>query len=105
MDAGVIDVLCSRSLPVETQRLVNLLRQAVCSRDFDPFAGVLYAQDGHVVMPEDHSRLTAEQVITMDWLASNVIGRIPRFDELIDEAKPLVSLIGVHKDESTTKIL
>ncbi|TCL54072.1 BMP family ABC transporter substrate-binding protein [Allofournierella massiliensis] len=105
MDAGVIDVLCSRTLPVETQRLVNLLRQAVCSRDFDPFAGVLYAQDGRVVMPADHSRLTAEQVITMDWLASNVIGRIPRFDELIDEAKPLVSLIGVHKDETTTKIL
>lgn len=105
MDAGVIDVLCSRTLPVETQRLVNLLRQAVCSRDFDPFAGVLYAQDGRVVMPADHSRLTAEQVITMDWLASNVIGRIPRFDELIDGAKPLVSLIGVHKDETTTKIL
>ena len=105
MDAGVIDVLCSRTLPVETQRLVNLLRQAVCSRDFDPFAGVLYAQDGRVVMPADHSRLTAEQVITMDWLASNVIGRIPRFDELIDEAKPLVSLIGVHKYETTTKIL
>ncbi len=105
MDAGVIDVLCSRTLPVETQRLVNLLRQAVCSRDFDPFAGVLYAQDGRVVMPADHSRLTAEQVITMDWLASNVIGRIPRFDELSDEAKPLVSLIGVHKDETTTKIL
>lgn len=105
MDAGVIDVLCSRTLPVETQRLVNLLRQAVCSRDFDPFAGVLYAQDGRVVMPADHNRLTAEQVITMDWLASNVIGRIPRFDELIDEAKPLVSLIGVHKDETTTKIL
>lgn len=105
MDAGVIDVLCSRTLPVETQRLVNLLRQAVCSRDFDPFAGVLYAQDGRVVMPANHSRLTAEQVITMDWLASNVIGRIPRFDELIDEAKPLVSLIGVHKDETTTKIL
>ena len=105
MDAGVIDVLCSRTLPVETQRLVNLLRQAVCSRDFDPFAGVLYAQDGRVVMPADHSLLTAEQVITMDWLASNVIGRIPRFDELIDEAKPLVSLIGVHKDETTTKIL
>ena len=50
MDAGVIDVLCSRTLPVETQRLVNLLRQAVCSRDFDPFAGVLYAQDGRVVV-------------------------------------------------------
>lgn len=105
MDAGVIDVLCSRSLPVETQRLVTLLRQAVCARDFDPFAGVLYAQDGRAVLPANHARLTAEQVITMDWLANNVIGHIPRFDALIEEAKPLVSLIGVHKDETTTKIL
>ncbi len=105
MDAGVIDVLCSRNLPAETKRLVDLLRQAVCSRDFDPFAGELYDQAGNAVLPRGHARLTPEEVITMDWLASNVVGHILRFDELIDEAKPLVSLVGVNKDEQTDPAL
>ena len=98
MDSGVIDVICSRNLPPDTQKLVTLLRQSICSRDFDPFAGVLYDQSGKAVFQQKHARLTAEEIITMDWLADNVIGHILNFDELTEEAKPLVSLIGVNKD-------
>ena len=98
MDSGVIDVLCSRNLPQETQRLVTLLRQSICSRDFDPFSGTLYDQTGKAIMPANHARLTADEIITMDWLANNVVGHILDFDELTDEAKPLISLIGVNKE-------
>lgn len=105
MDSGVIDVLCSRCLPTETQRLVSLLRQAVCSRDFDPFSGELYDQNGTARLLKNHARLTADEIITMDWLANNVVGHILHFDELIDEAKPLVSIIGVNKEEENDKTL
>ena len=33
--------------------------------------------------------------MTMNWLAENVIGRIPEYTELNDEAKSLVRLQGV----------
>ncbi len=28
-----------------------------------------------------------EHIITMDWLLDNVVGRLPRYDELTDNAK------------------
>ena len=37
-----------------------------------------------------------EEIILMDYLAGNVIGRIPSVDELNDVAKGLVSLQGIR---------
>ena len=31
----------------------------------------------------------------MDWLAENVIGRIPKMEDLIDQAKPVVAMQGI----------
>jgi basic membrane protein A len=35
----------------------------------------------------------------MNWLAENVIGRIPEAEELTDDAQRLLQLQGVHVDE------
>ena len=104
MSTGVVDVITSRSLPLGTMRLVDLLRKTIVQRDFDPFHGVLYAQGGVCVQPEEHATLRPEQIITMDWLADNVIGEIPSYDSLIDAAKPLVSLQGVGPAEKPKKL-
>ena len=42
---------------------------------------------------EDES-MTPEQIVTMDWLADNVLGVIPTFSDLTDEARELVLLQG-----------
>jgi len=98
MSAGVVDVVYSRSLPPDTARLIELLRNAICQSEFEPFEGLVYAQNGKVYGREGE-RLSPEEIITMDWLADNVEGRLPDFDELIDEAKPLVKLQGVGKEK------
>ena len=36
----------------------------------------------------------------MNWLAENVVGRIPEFDELAEEAQALVKLQGVKVEET-----
>lgn len=94
MSAGVIDVICSQKLPAATAKLVDLLKKTICSGDFNPFSGALYSQDG-VVLEQDDAVLMPEDIITMDWLAENVIGSIPTIDELKDEAKPIVLLQGL----------
>lgn len=43
--------------------------------------------------------LTAEEIISMDWLAENVVGVIPEFKDLTQEAQTLVRLQGVKEDE------
>jgi hypothetical protein len=66
---------------------------------FHPFEGRLVAQDGSIKQKEEWEILSPEQIITMDWLVSNVIGDIPEFEELTDNAKAVVRLQGIKKPE------
>ena len=81
---------CSHSLPQGTLRLAELLKNAIAQGLFEPFSGPLYSQQGPV--QQAGGALAPQTVITMDWLCSNIVGRIPAYDELIDEAKPMVRL-------------
>ena len=94
MSAGIVDVICSHHLPIGTERLVDLLKETICRGDFNPFSGVLYSQKG-LVQKETDRVLTPEEIITMDWLAENVIGSIPDVEELVESAKPVVALQGL----------
>ena len=96
MSAGVVDVICSQSLPIGTKRLIEFLRNTISGGQFEPFSGILYSQDG-VVQDDPNRSLTPEEIITMDWLAENVRGRIPTEEELLEGAKPVVSQQGVEK--------
>lgn len=98
MSAGVVDVVCSKYLPIGTKRLVELLKATICSDLFNPFSGILYSQTGIVQDDPDRS-LSPEEVMTMDWLAENVIGSIPKKEELKDQAKPVIEQQGVQKKE------
>ena len=103
LSAGVVDVLCSHSLPQGTLRLAGLLKKAVAQGLLQPFSGPLYAQQGPVQQTD--GALAPQDVITMDWLCSNVVGRIPAYDELIDEAKPMVRLQGVDATEKPAALI
>jgi hypothetical protein len=96
MSAGVIDVVCSRNLPIGTQRLIELLKTTIMNGEFNPFTGVLYSQEG-VVQPDEEKSLTPEKIVNMDWLAENVVGKIPTMDELLDSAIPVVLQQGIEK--------
>ena len=39
--------------------------------------------------------MSPEEIVKMDWLAENVIGTIPKMEDLIDKAKPVVQTQGV----------
>ena len=85
MSSGVIDVICSQNLPEGTKRLIDFLRRTISSGELNPFLGVLYSQEGIVQSDPDRS-LTPEEIITMDWLAQNVIGSIPGEEELTEQS-------------------
>ncbi len=101
MSADVIDVICSKSMPHGTNRLIEFLKNSIRAGAFQPFDGPIYAQGG-VIQCEKGQSLSAEEIITMDWLAENVIGKIPELDELTDDARTLVEYQGIKVDESAT---
>lgn len=94
MSAGIVDVICSQHLPIGTARLIELLKKTICSGEFNPFSGILYSQQG-IVQKDAGKALSPEEIITMDWLAENVIDSIPQKDALVEKAKAVVSLQGL----------
>ena len=40
--------------------------------------------------------LTPAEILSMDWLADNVIGSIPAAEDMKPEALPFVELQGIH---------
>lgn len=96
MTAGVIDVEFSRNLPIGTKRLIEILKETICRGEFNPFSGVLYSQDG-VIQENPECSLSPEEIVTMDWLAENIIGHIPTQEELREDAIPLFAQQGIDK--------
>lgn len=97
MSAGVVDLICSGRIPTETVRLVELMKKLVSKGELEPFAGKLYDQQGNL-KNEAGNELSPEDIVGMDWLLDNVVGTIPKIDELEENAKTLVMAQGIGKN-------
>ena len=96
LSGGVIDILTSKTLPIGTSRLVNLLRHDIKRGRFHPFEGVLYAQ-GHIMKQEDGKVPTPTELIKLDWLCESIVGEIPNIEDLQEEKQEIVKKLGVNK--------
>ena len=96
MSAGVVDVICSRKLPLGTQRLISVLKESICNGNFTVFEGELHSQE-RVVQSDPDVKLKPEEVISIDWLAENIVGEIPETEGLMESAIPVVAQQGVKK--------
>lgn len=97
MSGGAIDVFCSRKLDTGTKRLVNFLIESITTGRLNPFSGEICDQHGKMRSTED-SELSPAEIISMDWLADNVIGDFPDYDDLTPDAHPLVKIQGVRSN-------
>jgi len=86
-------------VPERVRRLADLLHERIRSESFLPFIGPIRDQQDHLRVG-DGVALTPQEIIHMDYLAENVIGRIPSIDELTQVAQTLVSLQGVRATQS-----
>ena len=96
MSTGAIDIICSKRLPEPQRRLVELLHARIREGTFLPFVGPLYDQE-KTLRTEHNVALTPQQIIGLDYLADNVIGRLPAYDELSPVAQKLAALQGVRE--------
>lgn len=97
MSSGLVDVIYSSKIPDGSKKLVEILKKSVCAGICHPFYGPLTTQEGYTVDGNDNHILSLEQIINMDWLADNVIGTIPVYQELTDEGKDTVDLVGIDR--------
>ena len=95
MSAGVVALHCSDKLPDSTQKLAEFLQNEVRTGSFRPFQGPIYAQGGQKIIGKDEV-LSTQQIMDMDWLADNVVGTIPAYEELNETGKATVGIVGVE---------
>ena len=95
LSSGVVDLRCSYRLPDCTRKLADLLRDGIRNGLCHPFRGPIYDQRG-TLQVEEGDTLDMERIITMDWLADNVVGSIPAYEALSDTGKATVGIVGVE---------
>ena len=98
MDSGVIDIELSSKLPESMRYLSDMLRYSLQKGTLDIFHRTLVAQDGTLKNDGSH-HFTPNEILHMDWLVDNVDGCIPKFDEILPFAQPMVRELGVYKDQ------
>jgi len=98
MDSGIIDVELSDKLPAGVRSLAELLRKALVSGQLDPFARKIVAQDG-TVKNDGTKVFTPEELLHMDWLCGNVIGEIPKFEQILPMSQAMVRELGIYRDQ------
>lgn len=95
LSAGVVELRVSDKLPPATRKMAEILASSIRAGLCNPFRGPLYAQGGKVLATD--GILTPGQIIGMDYLAENVVGRIPAYEELTELGKATVDMVGVLK--------
>ena len=90
-----MELRCSDSLPPSVKKLASTLQESIRRGDCEPFCGPIYAQSG-LVLGEGNA-LSPDQIIGMDYLVENVVGRIPDYEELTEIGKATADMMGVFR--------
>ena len=96
MSAGVIDIICSKHVPMGVRRLLDHMKHDVAGGFVVPFYGEIYSQD-KILHNKAEVEMKPEDIMRMDYLVENVIGDIPALDEFVEGAKPVVELKDVEE--------
>ena len=102
LSAGVVDLILSDKVPAETKKLVNVFQNLIIEDKFSPFEGELYSQGGKLKQEKDQ-KLETDDIITMNWLADNVVGTIPEIDELKEDVKEVVEMKGIQTEKNDSE--
>ena len=95
ISSHILDVVFSARFDPYAARIVNHFRHELKEGTFTPFEGEIRDQQG-VLRCEADRRLTPAEILCMDYLVDNIVGSIPAENEMIDSARPLVRLQGLH---------
>ena len=101
MSAGVVDILYSDALPTASRKFADFLKESIVHNVCAPFITPLITQSGEVI-GEGEKSLSLEQIINMDYLVENVIGSIPKYEELNPMGKATVDMAGIEKSQNTS---
>ena len=84
--------------------LADMLKEGLVSGRLDPFKRKILDQEGNV-RNDGTKAFNPAELMHMDWLCENVIGKFPTYDEILPIARPMVDILGIpcSKNEAGAK--
>ncbi len=102
MDSGVIGLNLSDKLPEGIRQMALLLEKGLRDGTLDPFGRKIKAQDGTIKNDGTH-KFTPGELLRMDWLCENIIGKIPPFEDILPISQNMVRELGLYRDTILTE--
>ncbi len=97
MSSGVIDVELSDAVPEGVRQLASILKEGLVNETIQPFNSIVYDQAGN--LRADHSTwFNPEELMQMNWLCDNIVGRIPDFNELLPMSRETTRLLALPQE-------
>lgn len=93
ISSGIIDMIASNAVPAQTMKLIELVKKHIVSDQFQIFSGDLYDQN-HVLRNKGKNAMTPNEIMNMDWFVDNVVGEMPKLEDLDEEAAAMVEVQG-----------
>ncbi len=91
LSSGVVDFSVDEALvPEGVCQMVKTYKRLLSNRSFGPFDGFVKDQNG-LCRSMDDGYVSTRDIVTMDWLLDNVIGRIPGPEELSERAREMMT--------------
>ncbi|MBW9147956.1 BMP family ABC transporter substrate-binding protein [Clostridium sp. CM028] len=77
MDSGLVDIIYSKhNVPIQTQKLVVIMRELIIENRFHTFTGPVHDTKGQLRI-NDGDIGNYEDMLYMDWFVDNVVGKLP----------------------------
>ncbi len=81
LDSGLLDFFYAKNhVPMETRKLVEFFKASLISQSYKVFSGPIYDMNGSLIVDEGEE-LQREQILSMDWLVSGIVGELPDMEE------------------------
>ena len=94
MNSGVMDVSFSPNLPAGVLQLAGILKDGLSRGTLHPFLCEIRDQQG-VLRSSGDRWFTPMEMMNMNWLCDNVVGRIPAQDELLEMSRKTAALLAI----------
>jgi len=77
MDSEIVDIIYSKhNVPVQTQKLIDIMRELIIENRLHTFVGPIYDTEGQLRI-KDGDIGNYEDMLYMNWFVDNVVGHIP----------------------------
>ena len=97
MDSGVINIDLADTVPDGVRQLAGILKEGISNGSIQIFHGNIRDQKGCLRIDND-TWLSPEDLMQMNWLCDNVVGRIPGYNELLAMSKETSRLLALPED-------